>query len=56
MTDDDGTLIEVKLTKRLIGDLIYQQLEDEDDVDAMHARHVIDFAVEAMDHLGLIVR
>jgi len=49
--------IQVSLTKDQIGDLIYQQLEDDaGDANDVHARHAIDFAVKVLDSLGLLVR
>lgn len=49
--------IHIALTKSQISDLIYQQLEDaERDADAVHARHAISFAIDALDQLGLLVR
>jgi hypothetical protein len=57
MTTTEQEPIIVTLTKDQISDLVYQQLQDDvGDVDDIHARHAIDFAIRALDELGLIVR
>ena len=50
--------IEVTLKADQIGDLVFQQLEDDagDEVGELHARFVIDSTIKALDALGLIVR
>jgi len=56
-TTNEMEPIRVTLPRDRIADMIYQQLEDDvGDAEDIHARHAIDFAIRALDELGLIVR
>lgn len=49
--------IEVRLTRTQVGDVIFQALRDTGaDLETYHARWAINFAIDRLDELGLIVR